>query len=78
MTPTLGQEHTTHLWIGSFAKLIAAATKCFLIDLHISHIEQRSIYGHESITSNEGFWGLFPSCYRVATALHERFHYLTA
>src|SRR5436189_4276921 len=38
MTPTLGQEHTTHLRIGSFAKLIAASAKCFLIDLYISHI----------------------------------------
>ena len=39
MTPTLGQEHTTHLRIGSFAKLIAASAKCFLIDLHVSNIE---------------------------------------
>src|SRR5437660_10133856 len=78
MTPTLGQEHTTHLRIGSFAKLIAAAAKCLLIDLHISNIEERPIYGHEPIASKEGLRGLFPPCYRLATGLHEHFHSLTA
>lgn len=77
MCPTLGQEHTTHLRIGSLAKLITAAAKCLLIDLHISNIEERPIDGHEPIAPKEGLWSLLPLCYRLAAGLHESFHYLT-
>ena len=78
MTPTLGQEHTTHLRIGSFAKLIATATKGLLIDLYVGDIEQRPIYSHEPVASKEGLRGLLPPCYRVATCSHECLHHLAA
>jgi len=78
MAPTLGQQHTAHLRIGSFAKLIAAATKGLLIDFYIGDIEQRPIYGHEPIASKEGLRGLLPPRYRLATYSHECLHHLAA
>src|SRR2546426_66307 len=47
MTATFHQAHTADLWVGSFAVLIAAASKGRLIAWRIARIEDRAINGHQ-------------------------------
>src|SRR5207253_691800 len=47
MTATFHQAHTADVRVGSFAVLIAAASKSRLIAWRITRIEDRAINGHQ-------------------------------
>src|SRR6266568_2618912 len=53
MAATLGQQHTLHLWIGSWPILVATTPKGCCVGCGISGGEQRAIDGHEPVATKE-------------------------
>jgi hypothetical protein len=58
MAATLGQEHTAHLWIGSWPVLITAATKGRGVGFRVGGVKDGAINGHEPIATKEGDFSL--------------------
>src|SRR6266487_1841698 len=78
MGPTLRQQHTADLRIGSLAILIARAPKCLLIGLRIRRVEERPIDGHEPIPTKEGGWHRCPVGNQQTALCHQCLQRLTS
>src|SRR2546421_10502345 len=78
MTPTLGQQDTTHLWIGAFAILIAAAPKGHRIGWRIRGVKDAAIDGHEPIATKEGSRHAFWLGNQLTALVHHRLQALAA
>src|SRR5438067_10725567 len=78
MTATLGQLHTTHLRIGPWSILIAAAPKGDPVGRRIRGVKERAIDGHEPITSKESTRHAFWLGEQLTALVQERLQALAA